>query len=96
MSRHNDKILKEVLQEMMDQYKYKGKLHQTKIRKFWLEVMGTTINNYTSSLNLRGKKLFITIDSAPLRQELSYGKEKLLTALNKEIGEDYIEEIVIR
>lgn len=96
MPRHNDKILKEVLQEMMDKYEYKDKLYQSKIRKFWLEVMGTSINQYTTTLNLKGKKLFIAIESASLRQELSFGKEKLKDALNREIGEEYIEEVFIR
>ena len=77
-------------------YKLKGKLHQTKIEKFWSEVMGTTINNYTQHIKLRGKKLYITITSASLKQELSFGREKLKKVLNQELGEEYIEDVVIR
>ena len=42
------------------------------------------------------KKLYITVDSAPLRQELSYGREKIKKVMNEELGEDYIEEVIIR
>lgn len=96
MAKHNDQIFGDVLKNMVKEMKISPKLHELKIKKFWQEVMGTTINNYTKEIKLRRRKLFITIESAPLRQELTYGKEKLLKVLNKEIGEDYIEAIVIR
>jgi predicted nucleic acid-binding Zn ribbon protein len=96
MAKHNDQIIGDVLKNMVRDMKISPKLHELKIKKFWQEVMGTTINNYTKEIRLRRNKLFITIDSAPLRQELTYGKDKLLKVLNKEIGEDYIQQIVIR
>ena len=96
MSRHNDFTLKEVLQKMIDQNDWKANLNQTKIQKFWIEVMGTSINQYTTEIKLRRKKLFLTITSAPLKQELSYSLEKLKKVLNDELGEEYIEEIIIR
>ena len=96
MAKHNDQIIGDVLKNMVKEMNISPKLHELKIKKFWLEVMGTTINTYTKEIKLRKNKLFITIESAPLRQELTYGKEKLIKVLNKEIGEAYIEEIVIR
>lgn len=96
MAKHNDQIIRDVLKNMVQEMKISPKLHELKIKKFWQEVMGTTINGYTKEIKLRRNKLFITIDSAPLRQELTYGKEKLVNVINREIGEDYVEEIVIR
>ena len=96
MAKHNDQIIGDVLKNMVRDMKISPKLHELKIKKFWLDVMGTTINSYTKEIKLRRNKLFITIESAPLRQELSYGKEKLLKVLNREIGEEYIQDIVIR
>ncbi|RMG85205.1 MAG: DUF721 domain-containing protein [Bacteroidetes bacterium] len=96
MAGHNDKILKDVLREMLDQYKYKGKLYQANIRQFWRENMGTSINTYTKEIKLRGRKVYITIESAALRQELSYGREKLKNVFNRILGEPYIEEVIIR
>lgn len=96
MAGHNDKILKDVLREMLDQYKYKGKLYQANIRQFWRENMGTSINAYTKEIKLRGRKVYITIESAALRQELSYGREKLKNVFNRLLGEPYIEEVIIR
>ena len=58
--------------------------------------MGTVVNNYTTEIKLRRKKLYVSISSAPLRQELSYGKEKIIKMFNEELGGDYIEDVIIR
>lgn len=96
MKRHNDQKINEVLGDMIGSLNLKPKLNQTKIREAWLNLMGKSIDRYTSKITLRKKKLYITISSSPLKQELSYGKDKLLNLLNKELGEEYLEEIVIR
>jgi len=96
MSKHNDQKINDVLKDMVNQMKNKSKLHQSKIRSVWEEAMGKMINTYTKSLTLRKTTLYITISSSPLRQELSYNKEKIKELLNKEIGHDFIEEVVIR
>ena len=96
MAKHNDQPIKDVLQEMVDTLKLKNKLHETKIRKFWEEVMGTTINQYTKDIKLVRKKVFITLDSASLRQELSFSRDKLKKVLNEDLGEEYIQEVIIR
>ncbi len=88
--------IKEALQELIAAYKLKPKLHQTNIRSAWAELMGPAIAKYTREVKLSGKILYITIDSAPLRQELSYGREKIKNLLNETLGEAYIEEVIVR
>ena len=96
MKKHNDQKINEVLGDMVERLKLKPKLNQVKIREVWTEMMGPSINKYTKKITLRRNKVYITIESAPLRQELTYGKEKLLDLLNEKLGEEYIEEIIIR
>lgn len=88
--------LKDALKEMLDYYKLKSKLHQSSVRKSWQALMGPTISQYTKEVKLTGKKLYIHIESASLRQELSYGKEKIKALMNESLGEDYIEDVIIR
>ncbi|TAK37344.1 MAG: DUF721 domain-containing protein [Saprospiraceae bacterium] len=92
----NEHSLKEVLKGMVDSMKWKEKLHETKIRQVWNTRMGTTINNYTKDIKLRQGKLFITLTSAPLRQELSYEKEKIQEMMNRELGGDYVISVIVR
>ncbi len=96
MKKSNEQPLKEVLHQMIETYRLRPKLHQTKIRALWSQVMGPGIDRYTTNIRLQERVLFISIASAPLRQELSYGKEKIRKILNEELGEAYIEEVVIR
>lgn len=88
--------LKEVLEKMIEVYKWKGKLHQTRIKSLWHEMMGPAISRHTTELKVYRKKLFVQIDSAALRQELAMGREKIRKNINREIGEDYLQEVIIR
>ncbi len=96
MKRHNDQKIKDVLGDMINDFRLKPKLNQTKIRDIWAAMMGPQIDRYTQKITLRNQKLFVTIDSAPLRQELSYGREKILKNLNETLGEEYLTDIIIR
>lgn len=97
MKKTNDQTLKEVLGDMVaSSAKMKANLYKAKINAFWKVQMSPAIGKYTSELQLRDRTLYISITSAPLRQELSYGKDKILNMINEELGEVYVEEVVIR
>lgn len=95
MNNQNEKTLKEALHAMVEQYRLKGKLNQTRIRSHWEQLMGPSIARYTREIKMGRKKLYIYLDSAPLKQELSMGKEKIRKMLNEALGEEFIEEVVI-
>ena len=92
----NQVSLKDALKEMLEVYRLKAKLNQTKINAVWGRLMGKSISRYTSDIKLRRNKLYVTIESASLRQELSFGKEKIIKIINEELGENYIEDVIIR
>ncbi|KRO87646.1 MAG: DUF721 domain-containing protein [Bacteroidetes bacterium] len=71
-------------------------LNNVKIQKLWEETMGTNVNSYTNEVILKNKTLYVNISSSALRQELSYGKEKIVDLINKEIGNVIITKIVLR
>ena len=92
-----EQSLGDVLKEMVNESgKMKQKLFQTKVNTVWGKLMGTTIATYTKEIKVYNNKLYITIDSAPLRQELTYSKEKIITMLNAELGEEYLQEVILR
>ena len=96
MKKHNDHSLKEVLQALAAQRQLRGKLKLTQLRTAWPRLMGPTISGYTTDLKLRQQTLYISLNSAPLRQELNLGREKILRLLNEELGEEFLREVVIR
>ncbi|GJM32265.1 MAG: hypothetical protein DHS20C18_12660 [Saprospiraceae bacterium] len=92
----NELSLKDALKNMVEYYRLNARLNQTKIQNAWASTMGTSIAKYTKEIKLRKNKLYITITAAPLRQELSFGKDKIKKILNEELGEHCIDEVIIR
>ena len=96
MKKKNDLSLQEAMQDMLREYKLTPQLNETRVKMLWEKLMGKTISTYTSNISVRKNVLYLTILSAPLKHELSFGKEKIKSLLNEEMGEEYIKEVVIR
>ncbi|MEM7104983.1 MAG: DUF721 domain-containing protein [Bacteroidota bacterium] len=96
MKKTNEETIKNVLKEWIQSSNLKPKLNQARVVKYWEELMGPTIAGYTRQIYVSKGKLFIVLDSAPLRQELSFGKEKIMSMINAELGEDFVKEVIIR
>lgn len=96
MKRENNQIkIGDALNELMDQYKLKGKLNEIKLYEAWDNILGKAIANHTVSKHLYEDKLLIKLDSAALRNELSYSKSKLVKSLNDAIGFEIVRELVL-
>ena len=86
--------LKECIEELLSAYKLRGKLNQTHVLDSWAKIMGSTIAKRTEQIYFQDKKLFVKLNSAPLKHELSMSKNKIITLLNEDAGNRLIEEIV--
>ena len=58
--------------------------------------MGSGVNNYTTAMEFKKDTLYVQLSSSVLREELSYGKEKIITMLNEAIGKPIISKLVLR
>lgn len=96
MQRSNDHTLKEVINELLKEYKLSDRLKEMKIIESWPKIVGKIIEKHTTGIYLRNKRLYVTIDNAALREELHYAKAKLLKSLNKMAGDNFIEEIIFK
>src|SRR4051812_46335785 len=90
----NDRPLKEAINEMLKNFRIDNKFLQHKLIASWEKVMGSTVANRTTKIYFRDKKLFVYLSSAPLREELFNGRDKIIKLLNEEAGAVVIEEIV--
>ena len=88
--------LKDVLEDMIHEMRIGAKMDEMKVRKYWHELMGTYISNHTSKIFYKKGKLFVYIESSVLKQELFMARTKIMKGLNERLGEDLIQEIVIR
>ena len=92
----NDQTMKEAIESMLKAYKLDARVSQIKLIESWEKIMGPTVAKRTVDLKIYGKKMFVVLNSASLRQELFQEKEKLVKLLNDEAGEIVIEEIIFQ
>lgn len=92
----NEQSLKEVIDEMLKAYKLDGRLSEVRLINSWEKVVGKMIARHTKDLYISRRKLYITLDSAALRDELSYARTKILNMLNEEAGTEVIEEVIFK
>ena len=91
------KSLKNVIGNIIDSSnKLNSGLNNIKVQNLWREVMGNNVNSYTNEIILKKNTLYVNLSSSVLRQELSFGKQKIIDLLNKELGKTIITKIVLR
>lgn len=88
--------LGDVLKEFIATNKLDKGLNKVSVEEAWHHLMGPAISKYTSKVLLEGSTLRIRLSSSVLREELGYGKEKIIKMLNEELGEEVIEKLVLQ
>ena len=91
----NEQKLSDLLRQFVQSKPIKDKYLLQEIKSIWNHNMGPTIAQYTSDMKYRNGILSLKVSSAPLRQELLYGKPKLLSLLNEDLPGDPIKDIRI-
>ena len=86
----------EVLDDIVGSKALKTGLTNAKVVQLWSKLMGENIEIYTDKIIVKNKTLIISLSSAPLREELTYGKEKIIKMINEETGVKLIEKIIFR
>ncbi|WP_461532692.1 DciA family protein [Sinomicrobium sp.] len=95
--RHSEHIsLSEGLKAFIAENKLQSGMDKIDVRKAWKQLMGSGIANYTSDIQLKNDTLYVSLTSSVLREELSYGKEKIIAIINEELGKELIKKIVLR
>ena len=96
MPRSNEHSLGDAIREFLHSYHLEDKLNETKVIQSWGKIVGPMIEKHTLGLYIRNHILFVKVDSAALRQELSFSRSKIVSALNEEVKAKVIEDIVLR
>lgn len=94
MSKHNEQSLKEAIREMMHAYKLQGRMDELNLISSWAKIMGPMVQKRTLDLSIHNKVLYVRLESAALREELSYSRETLIRRLNEEAGSTVITQVV--
>lgn len=95
--RINDHLsISEALQEFVTDNKLQKGLDKVHVRDVWNSQMGPAIEKYTTAIKLDRETLYVQLSSSVLREELSYGKEKIIKMLNEELGRELVKKLILR
>jgi len=89
-----DSNLGDVLQELFDAYGWTEKMDGVRITNSWEKVVGSIFAKHTTNMYVKGKKLYVFLDSSVLRNELHMERTEIVKKLNLEIGKKVITEII--
>ena len=95
--RHNEHLkIGDAIKEFVETNKLQSGLDKVNVREAWEQMMGNGVNHYTTAVKLENDTLYVQLSTSVLREELSYGKEKIIAMLNKAMGKDLIKKIILR
>jgi predicted nucleic acid-binding Zn ribbon protein len=96
MSDQNQHSIGDAIKQMLKRNQLDQKYAEFKATHAWEKLMGGMIAKHTKKLYISNHKLYIQVDSAALREELTYSKEKIIRLVNEEAGAEVVREVVIR
>jgi len=85
----------DLMKDVIKDNKLTKGMHQLSVNDAWAKLMGKGVVSYTNSVTLNGKTLIVNLKSSVLREELSYGKAKIVKLMNEELGEDLISKLIL-
>ena len=88
--------LGDAISQLFKQEKLDVRLSQYSVKSYWKDIAGEMIARNTSSIHFNGKVVFLTLNNAALKHELSFRKDELLANINRHCGYKLVDELVIR
>lgn len=88
--------LGDVLKEFIANGKLQKGLNKISAEEAWHQVLGEAISKYTTQVYLERDTLYVSLSSSVLREELSYGKDKIIALLNEACGKELITKLILK
>ncbi|PZD78294.1 DUF721 domain-containing protein [Mesonia sp. K7] len=85
-----------VLKDFIEKNKLDKGLDIVQLQEVWNTQMGPAIRKYTTQIQFKNETLYVSLSSSVLREELSYGKTRIIQMLNEEMGREIVKKLVLR
>lgn len=94
----NSNLIKvgDAIKQLFKQEHLDEKMSQFAVKSSWKDIAGELIAKNTTEISFNKKIIFITLQSAALKHEVSFRKEELLKNINEFCKYNLIDQIVIR
>ena len=92
----NESAISDILKEIIQKNKLQPGIDDVLVKEAWKSLMGNGVNSYTRNIILKNETLYVELTSAVLREELTYGKDKIIKLINEELRRDVVKKVVLR
>ena len=86
--------LRNELDEFMEYIGLSEKMQDMKILKVWNECVGDTISKFSKPVEIKKNKLYVSVENAVWRYELSARKEEILGRVNEILKNKKVKDII--
>jgi len=89
----NEKQLGDVVEKLLKAYGLEEKMKELDLVEAWPDLMGKAVAHRTKSIEIKNKKLILSIDSSVMREELHHGKQVIIERVNQFMGKEMIHDV---
>ena len=87
--------IQDLMKDVIKENKLTKGMHQLSVKDAWAKLMGNGVVSYTTNVELQGKTLIVQLKSSVLREELTYGKDKIIKMINEEMGDEVVSKLML-
>ena len=69
-------------------------IDKVRVKEAWVEIAGIGVIRYTEQVRLQGDRLFITLNNAALKADLSLRKTELVQLINEHLKKEVVKEVI--
>ncbi|MCW3788134.1 DUF721 domain-containing protein [Plebeiibacterium sediminum] len=88
--------IKEIISEILKRDHLDHKMLENRVVRSWEKVIGRNVARATTQIFMHNGTLYVSINSSVMRNELLMLKDRIMLALNNEVGHQIVTAIVIR
>ena len=92
----NSATMKTLIDKLMRSYGLESKMQELDVMSEWENIVGKMIARHTKDIQIRNKILYITLDSAPLKQELLMNRTRIIELVNEKSGKQLVQDVFIK
>lgn len=88
--------IQDVLKIIIEGNKLDVGIDNINVKDAWVRLLGPGIESYTLDVVLKRQTLYVALSSPIVREELSYGREKIIRMINEDLGKEVIKDLILR
>jgi predicted nucleic acid-binding Zn ribbon protein len=93
MKRTEPMTIRQIIDKVMDNSARRDDILEMRAASLWPDVVGSGVNSYTTRRSVKEGVLHVYLSSGPLKSELSFRREAIITAINNILGKEIVKSI---